>query len=85
MRKNTIKQKLFELAVKKVTLDPNFIAHHLPEPLDCPRMNYLRLCLCLVPKDLKGLQEVCDYAGVSPKKLPKIFLQKFFPDAFLKE
>jgi hypothetical protein len=58
------KLKLFELAVKKVSQDPKFIAYYIHDhkALGCSRMNYLKLALCLVPKDLNGLKRICEYA-----------------------
>lgn len=79
------KEMLFKLAVEKVSNDPAFIAYHLKylkEPhklLACSRLSYLKLALCLVPKDLKSLKRICDYTGVNHRNFElKFFLKNFF-------
>lgn len=76
------KALIFEVAVRKISSDPQFIAFHLkgleaPEKLlGCPRMNYLRLALCLMPKTKGALKTICSYAQVDYDRCEKLLDMK---------
>jgi hypothetical protein len=77
-----MKEQLFELTVRKVSSDPAFIACHLkhiegPEKLlGCPRLNYLRLALCLMPKTKGALKSICSYAQVDYERCAELLGMK---------